>query len=379
LIFINSRTIYKIFKIKTDKKNLDFKFIIEEDVPRLVVSDKTKIKQIIINLVGNALKFTKYGAITVKFKNDSTNNRLVIFVEDTGIGISKEELNRIFNPFEQTRTGRMAGGAGLGLSISKKYSELLGGGIKVESILGEGTTFEFSFEYQAGCETDLTNEAPLMPVMKIKDDKEVKVLIVDDRDNNRDILTKMLKPLGFITKEADDGYKAIYYINDWKPDIILLDIIMPIMSGTEVIKRMKSDENAKNIKIIVITASVLDDDKKNIMEIGADSFIRKPFKQNVILEEIRKLLGLEYVYRAEIKQNNEPKNDISEENIKKVLSSLPEDFIEKFKQKLIIGDVKEVNKLNDFIESHNKKICEYFKKLIEDYDFNVVLSYLKNL
>ncbi|HOV15699.1 MAG TPA: response regulator, partial [Spirochaetota bacterium] len=295
------------------------------------------------------------------------------------IGISSEDLGMIFNPFEQTQTGRMAGGTGLGLSISRKFANLLGGNIEVKSSLGEGSCFTFDFHYEVGDESAVSKDIHYRNVVKIKNDLNIKVLIVDDRDNNRDILTRMLKPLGFDTREASDGFKALDYIYAWKPDIVLLDIVMPEMSGIDVIKKLRSSEEYKTLKIIVITASVLDDDKDNVLAIGADAFVRKPFKQNMILEEIRKLLDIDYIYEEEKIVVETKKDDFSEESIRILFDSLPKDFLEKFREKLVIGDINDINKLNEIIESYNKNIYLYFKSLIDEFDFNVLLSILNKV
>ena len=279
----------KIFKIKADKKRLDFKLEIASSVPKVIFSDRTKIRQVVINLVGNAFKFTKDGHIWVNVKTLTIEdkNLIIVDISDTGTGISSADIERIFKPFEQTHIGRMSGGTGLGLSISKKIAKILNGDIYVKSSLGEGSLFSFSFQYELGDISKIEKDVLFKNVIKIKNNIKLKVLVVDDRDSNRDILVKMLIPLGFETKEAENGLKALEYVKSWTPDILLLDILMPEMDGIEVIKILKEDKKTKDIKIIVITASVLDEDIKNIMSLGANSFIRKPFKQPEVLEEIK--------------------------------------------------------------------------------------------
>lgn len=363
--------IHRLFKIKMDKKGLDFSIKIDNNVPKLIFSDRIKIKQVIINLVGNAFKFTKKGYVKVEVFNNK--DKIGIKVIDSGIGISEDELQKIFIPFEQTSSGKFEGGTGLGLFISKKFANLLDGDIIVKSKIGEGSIFTFEFSYKLGCESLLKEETTIKNVIKIKGDKKVKALIVDDRDNNRDILIKILSPLGFDTIEAKDGLTALNIIKEYNPDLILLDIVMPDISGIEVIKRLR--ESGNNVKIIAITASVMDENKDRVLQEGANSFIIKPFKKNIILEEIKRVLDIEYIYEEEEEQKNkEEKLDLN--SIKKMIYDLPEDIRQKFKQSLIIGDIKEIKKINDIFKEHNYKLFLYLKDMIDNFDFDVILSLL---
>ncbi|HOJ62793.1 MAG TPA: transporter substrate-binding domain-containing protein [Spirochaetota bacterium] len=362
--------IYKLFKIKMERKGLDFNIEMDKDIPRVIFSDRIRIKQVIINLIGNAFKFTKKGYVNVRVKKN--NDKLSISVTDSGIGIAKEDLEKIFLPFEQSVSGIFEGGTGLGLSISKRIAKLLEGDIYVESKVGYGSTFTFEFKYQIGDETLIKNNNYNKNIIRIKGDSKIKVLVVDDRDTNRDILVKILSPLGFDVMETKDGLTALKMIDQYKPDIILLDIVMPDISGIEVIDRLRKSNNP--VKIIAIIASVMDENKNEILEKGADSFIIKPFKKEIILEEIKNLLNIEYIYEENDVKSDD--HDLNLNSIKESLKNIPVEIIEKFKQELTIGDIKEIIKYNEIIEQYDKNLSKYFKKFIDDFDFNIILSLL---
>lgn len=358
-----------MFKVKTDTKGLKFSANIDENVPRIIISDLNKIKQVIINIVGNSIKFTREGSISINCRIDPLiSNKMIIHVKDTGVGIPAGDIKKIFGSFEQSKAGRDEGGTGLGLSISKKFAKLLYGDIEVESELGVGSEFKFTFKFKIGNEEETETRYDTRNVVGIQDSsREIKVLIVDDRDTNRDILVRMLSKIGFVTKECDNGASAIEYAVEWKPDIILLDIVMPVMDGKEVIKRLRQLPNGSDYKIIVLTASALEEDKKTVMDLGADTFLRKPFRQNEILEEIKKLTNLEYL--LEDKQNNENAPIITNEYLKNEMSDLAEETLKDIKNNILIGDITELKKiLNSFAQS-KLSLSKYLTSLIEEYEF----------
>lgn len=358
-----------MFKVKTDTKGLKFSAEIDQNVPRHIISDLNKIKQVIINIVGNSIKFTREGNVSINCRIDPLiSNKMIVSIKDTGVGIPAGDIKKIFGSFEQSKAGRDEGGTGLGLSISKKFAKLLYGDIEVESELGVGSEFKFTFKFKIGNEEETETRYDTRNVVGIKDSSsEIKVLIVDDRDTNRDILVRMLSKIGFVTKECDNGASAIEYAVEWKPDIMLLDIVMPVMDGKEVIKRIRQLPNGSDYKIIVLTASALEEDKKTVLDLGADSFLRKPFRQNEILEEIKKLTNIEYMF--EDKQINENAPIITNEYLKNEMSDLTEDVLRDIKNNILIGDITELKKILNFFDQSKISLSKYLISLIEEYEF----------
>ena len=368
-----------MFKVKTDTKGLKFSADIDENVPRIIISDLNKIKQVIINIVGNSIKFTREGSISINCRIDPLiSNKMIIHVKDTGVGIPAGDIKKIFGSFEQSKAGRDEGGTGLGLSISKKFAKLLYGDIEVESELGVGSEFKFTFKFKIGNEEETETRYDTRNVVGIKDSsREIKALIVDDRDTNRDILVRMLSKIGFVTKECDNGASAIEYAVEWKPDMILLDIVMPVMDGKEVIKRLRQLPNGSDYKIIVLTASALEEDKKTVMDLGADTFLRKPFRQNEILEEIKKLTNIEYLF--EDKQNNENAPIITNEYLKNEMSDLAEETLRDIKNNILIGDITELKKILISFAQSKLSLSKYLTSLIEEYEFERITKIIDSI
>jgi len=291
-------------------KNIEINTLIGEYVPEWVKSDEQKLRQILINLVNNAIKYTDSGIIEFRVKTTGKNT-ITILVNDSGQGISKEDQRRIFEPFEQS-TGPAAykSGAGLGLAISKKYAEALGGDVWLKESNENGSTFCVRFQYTSGKPVKTEPNIIMKNVTAVRSEYlPIKILITDDRETNRDILKKLLLPLGFSIRFAFNGKECVKLFSEWKPDCILMDIVMPEMGGIEAVKRIRKISGGQSTKIIGLTASALEKDKKNILEAGADAFLYKPYREKQLLEKIASLLSLEYEFKE---KDNPDQKSISE-------------------------------------------------------------------
>jgi PAS domain S-box-containing protein len=291
------RDIEAMFKIKTDAKNLSLLFEYSIEVPKYIVTDESKLRQIIINLVGNAAKFTKEGGIALRARTKQENDkmRLEVEVEDTGPGIAEKDFDKLFQKFWQNETGIREGGTGLGLAISRQYARIMGGEISVKSEEGKGTCFILTVEIENG-ELVLKENNNKKKVTGLKPgQKHYRILVADDRADNRDLLKVMLSSVGFEVEEAQNGYETIEKFKIWAPDLIFMDMQMPVMNGYEAIRRIKAMEKGK-IPIIAVTASAFQKDKQKTLEAGADAYLRKPFKEYEVFESIEKCLDVEYVY-----------------------------------------------------------------------------------
>lgn len=308
------KSIEEMLRLKANAKNLKLSFQVASDVPRIIYTDEGKLRQIIINLLGNALKFTEKGAVTLSVKMDkntqptadnidflfSDTYALKFAVEDTGPGIEPEEMAGLFTPFEQTKIGRVSNeGTGLGLSICHKFVDLMGGELKAESTPGKGSVFFFDILIRV---QDLpTFEAVSQPVEERKIiglalKQEYKILAVDDVPASRLLLRKLLTEIGFAVEEAGDGEEAIAQWESWHPDLILMDMRMPILDGYEATKRIKAQPQGKETVIIALTASAFEEERVVILSAGCDHFMRKPFKEGELLEKIGQYLDVEYIY-----------------------------------------------------------------------------------
>jgi signal transduction histidine kinase len=270
--------------LRAQSKGLFLRVNLDPSMPGLIKADEGKIRQVLINLLGNALKFTDEGGITLKTfiaskeVSEAGSDGITVGVEikDTGCGIAPTNQEKIFNSFEQLTKGRaVEGGTGLGLSISNQYAKLLSGKISVQSEVGKGSLFRFEFKTEA-VQTKYLSEKPTHgQILGIADGQPVlKVLVVDDSRENRDIMIKMLAGVGFDVKEAVSGKDAIGKIQRMAPQVILMDIIMPGMDGHETTGLIRTLPGGDDVVVIAVTASAFEEDREMILAKGADSFIR---------------------------------------------------------------------------------------------------------
>jgi signal transduction histidine kinase/ActR/RegA family two-component response regulator len=274
-----------------DARGIDLTVQRASDLPPHLLGDGAKVKQILINLVGNALKFTVRGAVRLQASSrlQADGSALVeISVADTGIGMAPEDIARIFDPFEQLEAGKRAGGTGLGLAISRSHARLMGGDLGVESTPGAGSTFTFTY-----VATPLVVE----PTAPSREEATVakpngahrKVLIVDDVALNRDLLSEFLSGHGFETQTAADGAGAVSLHAQWQPDLVLIDLRMHGMDGLEAIREMR--RTPSRAAIGALSASALDEDERNALALGADFFMRKPYDFSDLLDQIARVLA----------------------------------------------------------------------------------------
>ena len=289
-----------MLEAKAEAKGLRFLLIQDDTVPTVIVTDAKKLRQILINLLVNALKFTQVGSISMRaFLDDA--GALAIDITDTGIGIATDELDSVFRRFEQTESGRTAGsGTGLGMAISREYAQLMGGDITVESELGKGSTFHLRLPFKRCGARSLPSQSRPRKVVGLRPGRPApRFLVVDDQENNRAVLTDLLRILGSETLAASSGPEAIRIFAEFKPDLVWMDIRMPGMDGIEATRAIKATPSGRKTKIIAITASALRDEEGPILSSGCDGIVYKPFREHEIFEALAQHLALEYDYEAE--------------------------------------------------------------------------------
>jgi len=290
------KDIATMFKLRAQGKGLSL--VVEScPLPPAVVSDENKVRQVFINLLGNAVKFTDHGQITWRLRIADDGKRLSTSVEDTGPGIEVEDLPRLFDKFVQTAHGVRAGGTGLGLAISREFARLLGGDVVVESEPGRGSCFHFDVPLTPGQSTDLPDRTGLRKIAGLAPvSRGCRILVVDDQPDSRSLLVKLLAGVGFDTCEAGDGLEALQAFNTTRPAAILMDLRMPHMDGFETTRSIKQSERGRSVPIIAVSASTFDEDRKQALEGGMDDFVGKPFHETEVLEKLRDHLHVEYVY-----------------------------------------------------------------------------------
>lgn len=365
------KEVEQLFKVKATHKNLDLAFEIAKDIPKTIYADESKIRQVIINLLGNAIKFTSKGFVHVLIES-SNNNFIQVVVKDSGEGILKEEQEAVFKPFEQAQKGgRVSGGTGLGLAISKKFSNLMEGDITLESEYKKGSAFTFKFKYFEGEEEILNEEKQDLQVMSLVPEmKGLKIAIVDDRFENRDILFKKLNSLGFDIRMAENGQEAVDLYKEWKPEIVLMDVVMPIMNGVEATRQILELSGNHDVKIFVVSASALESEQKEVMEIGATVFIKKPVIFHSLLSEMHHKANVRFIY----KDKNKEKEAIS--------VALPIDVPTHLKEKLRIaaseGDFTLLQDLLIALEKETNISFKYIEDCINEMEFDELINWLNS-
>ena len=275
-----------MFISRFEAKKLDFFIDIDFTVPRYIQSDQQRLKQILINLFGNALKFTQKGYVkgTIKCKY----NQLYFIVEDTGLGISLDNQKKIFKPFEQINSSKFTkNGTGLGLAITKELISLLGGRITLKSELDKGSFFSFNIRFKPSQTIHIDNKIEKDIPLK-NEELSLTILVVDDIQENRNLLVQILKQYNIQSIEARDGKEALEVLNTNTIDLVFMDIIMPNLNGYETIKIMKKNDKLKSIPIVVISANVFEEDKKKALDLGIDSFLAKPINDKSVIILVRK-------------------------------------------------------------------------------------------
>ncbi|TXT40188.1 MAG: integral membrane sensor hybrid histidine kinase [Comamonadaceae bacterium] len=299
--------------VKAKEKGLDFNLMQSPALPRHVNVDAGKLRQVLINLIGNAIKFTQTGGVTllssVVTQVPGQSARIRFEIKDTGPGIREQELGRLFKPFEQLANQPVAEpGTGLGLTICKQYVELMHGHLDVSSEPGKGSVFYFEIPVVLLPDEEVPTELQHGRVTGIEEGSQgLRILIVEDQPENRLLLFKLLEPLGFDLRQASNGQEAIELFEQWHPHLIWMDIRMPVMDGREATRRIKQTEAGANTKIIALTAHALEDERREILASGCDDFLRKPYRDSEIFAALTKHLGIRFRYADEPHPANEQK------------------------------------------------------------------------
>ena len=291
------RSVFEILQIKAEEKGLNFELVIEPDVPIYQKGDPTRLRQVLFNLIGNALKFTDEGEVQIRVRIEKNEKeKLVLEVRDTGIGIPRDKQSSLFSPFYQAEatTNRKYGGTGLGLVISKNLVEIMGGKMELKSLAGRGTTFKISLPHDpdmvAPTETKSlahTNWAQYFDGYKFD------LLIVDDSEDNRLLLTHYLKSLPFTFTEAANGKEAVEKFKGGSFDLVFMDMQMPIMSGykaTEMIRHYEKETQKGHTPIVALTATAVLEDLQRTLASGCDMYMVKPVKKSEIIETLVHIL-----------------------------------------------------------------------------------------
>ncbi|MEG4317736.1 MULTISPECIES: ATP-binding protein [unclassified Microcoleus] len=297
--------IVEINQIRAEQKGISFDCLFDDNLPIGVIADEKRLRQVLINLLGNAIKFTEQGKVTFRVEisdtaNDPKNTRIRFAIADTGVGMTPKQVEKIFQPFEQVGdTQKQSEGTGLGLAISHKIVSLMGSEIKVQSIPGEGTTFSFEVELPQvrdwAADSRVVSQGTILGYTGVRR----KILLIDDRWENRSVLLNLLEPIGFTIIEASNGQSGLEQVSQTAPDLIVTDLRMPVMDGFEFLRSLRSHPDLQHHIVLVSSASVFDLDRHNSIKAGGNDFLPKPIIAETLLEQLQKYLNLEWIYQAQ--------------------------------------------------------------------------------
>jgi signal transduction histidine kinase/ActR/RegA family two-component response regulator len=293
--------VVNIIRVKGTEKSLDVGCHIARNLPVSVRIDQQRLRQVLLNLLSNAVKFTARGRVDLQVRvltESKGQVRLYFTVRDTGSGIARNNFEKIFRPFEQLDGEQQSiGGTGLGLTISRQLVRLMGGEIKVESALGQGSSF--SFDIPAAVVEDERAVSHLSRLATGYEGRRKRLLVVDDTDANRMVLSDILKRLGFEVDQAANGVEALSLAQAAPPDLIFMDVKMPVMGGLEAIHRMQQIPDLCMVPVVAVSAGVTQDEQDACLTAGAKAFLTKPIDEAVMLREIGALLDLQWIYESQ--------------------------------------------------------------------------------
>ncbi|MFP4009586.1 MAG: PAS domain S-box protein, partial [Spirulinaceae cyanobacterium] len=345
-------TITDMMQLKAAEKGIDLNLDYSPHLPRYLYGDEGKLRQVLINLLSNGIKFTKAGFVSLQVLQSSPsvadNLRLCFIVEDTGPGIATEEQDLLFEPFVQTETGRNSNtGTGLGLTISRRFVELMGGSIEVDSRVGEGTIFTVEVEMSRAEANDITLPLSSQRAIALAPDQpDYRILVVEDRWESRHLLVHFLKQLGFDVREACNGKEAIAIWEDWQPHLIWMDMRMPVMDGYEASKHIKSHLKGQATAIIALTASALEEERSVVLSAGCDDFARKPWHEEVILGKMSQYLGVRYLYEEENPDNPSQVSGILDwQEVQAQLSQIDRAWLAQLHEAATVADSEWIDRL----------------------------------
>lgn len=369
----------EICRVRADQKGISFTCESSDISLTTIWTDEKRLRQVLINLLGNAIKFTESGGVTLRVYSQAGKVRFE--VEDTGVGIPSDQLDAIFLPFQQTgNLNRRAEGTGLGLTISQSWLSLMGSQMQVKSELGKGSIFWFDLDLKESPEAVEVNGFQ-EPLIKGYYGERKRVLIVDDRLENRYILMGLLSPIGFEVLEAQNGQDALEKVQNFKPDLIMTDLAMPVMDGFELTRRIRKKNELKDTPIIATSASVFENDQHQSLGVGCDAFLPKPIREHELLEQIQTLLNLEWRYEQSPELiSPEPLFSTNSESADEIIVPPPQSELEILLDLAMQGDLKGIQSRVLGLEKRNsdfKPFSRHMQNLVQQFEEEKILLFIQ--
>ncbi|MEG4318502.1 MULTISPECIES: ATP-binding protein [unclassified Microcoleus] len=376
--------IEEMFQLQAREQQLELIFSCSRNIPEYLHADQVKLRQVLINLLSNAIKFTKEGGIAVRVTSviEQENQQLPINyklhfeIEDTGCGMAPDELDQLFQAFVQTKTGETSQqGTGLGLAISQHFIKLMGGMITVGSAVGRGTTFAFDIPVSAVDAADIQPVQPPRRAIALQPNQpRYRILIVDDRQDNRQLLLKILATFDFDLKEACNGQEAIEVWTSFEPQLIFMDMWMPVMDGGEATQRIKATVKGEATVIIAVSAANAEETRTVTVSDDCDDFIHKPFREADIFATVHKHLGVRYIYDE---PESLPEPTQIEPPTPENVAALPADWLTALEKATIECDLELILSQIEQIRDRDRSLGSALAALANEFQFNEILALIR--
>jgi PAS domain S-box-containing protein len=371
-------TLKEMFGIRATRKGLRLTVDRAPDVPQYIKADEQKLRQILVNLLSNAVKFTKAGSVTlrVQYETEEDTHWLRFAVEDTGVGVAPEEIDKMFDAFTQTASGQQSQeGTGLGLAISHQFVRLLGGDLTVSSQVGQGTTFRFAIPVQLADSVDTEAERPGQRVVGLEPDQHsYRILVTEDHLESRVLLCSLLEHVGFDVQAAINGQQAVELYESWRPHLIWMDMRMPVLDGFEATHQIKATLKGQATVIIALTASPFEEDRASILAAGCDDYVRKPFREEEVFDKMAEHLGVQFVYEDLSQATDLGDTQMRAELTAADLAALPADWVAEVYEAATRAKGKQVLDLIDHIRTDHTKVAEKLAALVHDFRFDKLVA-----
>lgn len=371
------RDVTDMLSKRAEEKGLQLLLDQSSEFPRFIKSDKEKLRQVIINLVSNAVKYTNHGSVTLRLAVQPEDEvlRLIIEVEDSGVGISAADRERIFEPFVQVGKAATHKGTGLGLSIVREYVKLMGGSIEVESTPDIGTLFRVRLPVQRVEDADLMSaESAQGEVIGLEPGQpDYRILIVEDQLENQLLLQRLLQDAGFSVKIARNGAEGVEMFQSYRPHFIWMDRRMPVMDGLEATQRIRALDGGKEVKIVAVTASAFIEQREEMLAAGLDDFVRKPYRPAEIFDCMTRHLGVRFIHKQDAHVETDAALSAS------ALANLPEAMRRELADGLILGDTGQLAKLVLRIKQQDDALAQVLANHIVAFNYLPILNALETV
>jgi signal transduction histidine kinase/CheY-like chemotaxis protein len=369
------REVFWMIRPRAEEKLLVLRLVEAPESPRYIRADAGRLRQVLINLLGNAVKYTDKGSVTVRLgarpAEDEDHVRLVLEVEDTGIGIAAEDTDRIFEAFVQLAGARMQKGTGLGLAITRQIIELMGGTIQVQSTLGKGSCFRIELPVERTRESEgrTSKTEPEQVIGLEAGSPDYRVLIVEDERENQELLKHLLQGAGFQVRIAQDGAEGVDSFREWQPHFIWMDLRMPVMNGFDAARQIRALEGGREVKIAAVTASGFADQRKEALAAGMNDYLRKPYRPSEVFECMARLLGVQY-QRKTIPFAGELAEELRPEDV----AALPVDLRAALQEALLALNVERISAAIDRVSLENPSLGSALARCASQYAYTAMLN-----